>query len=173
MPIPDTFRVLFWDIDFDALDSERDRDTIVARIAEHGTDEAVRWLRKTYTDAQIGTALEARRSNLSRRTVNLWALWLGKPEDLVRGDPLTPAQRRFLETLKGSPSREPPVEETSYGRLSARAPASYEEGTTDVIAPAADRGRSWRQARPEAGRETSLYRPPAMARPDPSTLRSH
>ena len=95
MPIPDTFRMLFWDIDFDALESERDRDAIVARIAEHGTDEAVRWLRKTYTDAEIGTALEARRSTLSRRTVNLWALWLGKPEDWCAETPSRPLKGVF------------------------------------------------------------------------------
>jgi hypothetical protein len=95
MPIPDAFRLLFWDVDFDALDSDHDRDTIVARIAEHGTDEAVRWLRKIYTDAEIGMALEARRSSLSRRTVNLWALWLGKSADWCAEIPSRPLKGVF------------------------------------------------------------------------------
>jgi hypothetical protein len=95
MPIPDAFRVFFWDLDFDALDAGDDRDTVVSRLAEHGTDEAVRWVRKTYTDAEIGLALEARRSSLSRRTLNLWALWLGKPEDWCAEIPSRPLKGVF------------------------------------------------------------------------------
>ena len=81
MSLPESLRAFFWDLEFERLHPERDRSIIVPRIAEHGTDDAIRWLRATYRDDEIAAALEAGCHRVSRRTLNLWALWLKKPEE--------------------------------------------------------------------------------------------
>jgi hypothetical protein len=95
MPPPESLRPLFWDVAFESLDVERDQDTIIARIAEHGTDEAVRWMRRSYPDAEIARALEARVATLSGRTLGLWRIWLRKPEDWCAKTPSRPLKGSF------------------------------------------------------------------------------
>ena len=48
-------RWVFWDIDFDSLDAERDADAILARVLESGRLEDVRTLLSTYGSARIHT----------------------------------------------------------------------------------------------------------------------
>jgi len=98
MPLPEVLRPLFWDMDVERLDPARDRDTIIPRIAEYGTDEAVRWLRATYGDEEIAPALEAGCHLVSRRTLNLWALWLKKPEDWCARIPSRPLKGSFWKS---------------------------------------------------------------------------
>ena len=98
MPLPETLRPLFWDLEFERLDPERDRGTIVPRIAEYGTDEAVRWLRAAYSDDEIAAALEVGCHLVSRRTLGLWALWLKKPEDWCAKIPSRPLKGAFWKS---------------------------------------------------------------------------
>jgi hypothetical protein len=77
---PELLRVFFWDVDFDRLDCNEHADLIVTRVAEYGTDEAVRWLRASYEPATIAAALERNLHRVSSQTLGLWRLWLGKPE---------------------------------------------------------------------------------------------
>ncbi len=79
--LPEDLRTAFWDVAFDDLDDQRDRDFAVSRIAEYGADAAVRWLWRNYSEEEIAGALERRRSVLSARTLSLWRIWLAKPED--------------------------------------------------------------------------------------------
>jgi hypothetical protein len=93
--LPEFLRVLFWDLELERLDPRRDRRRIIARIAEYGTDEAVRWLRTSYSPGEIADALERERRLVSRRTRNLWRLWLGKDEDWCTEIPSRPLRGKF------------------------------------------------------------------------------
>jgi len=96
--LPADLRFLFWDVTFDDLAVEQNRDFIVARIAEHGTDAAIRWLRGTYGEAAIAQALESRCHLLSAGTLNVWRLWLRKPEDWCATIPSRPLRGRFWKS---------------------------------------------------------------------------
>ena len=52
-PLPQSMRWLFWDVDFDTLDPERDADTILARVLEAGRLQNVRELLAQYGEARI------------------------------------------------------------------------------------------------------------------------
>ncbi len=93
--LPAFLKPLFWDLSFEDLDALRHRSLIVARIAEHGTDEAVRWLLSSYPDETIAEALEEMQSRVSRWTMNLWRLWLSKPEDWCARIPSRPLKGAF------------------------------------------------------------------------------
>src|SRR5262245_60520945 len=93
--LPPFLEPLFWDVDFKLLMLKRDASFIIARVAEYGTDEAVRWLRQSYADSEIGAGLETERHALSDRTVNLWRLWLKKPEDWCKNTPSRPLKGVF------------------------------------------------------------------------------
>jgi hypothetical protein len=95
MSPPPFLEALFWDVQFRELDVRRDMDLIIARIAEYGTDEAVRWMRDHYSDNEISQALEIRSAEISRRTLGLWRLWLGKPEDWCAKTPSRPLKGIF------------------------------------------------------------------------------
>ena len=84
MNLPSSLNAIFWDLDFETLCTERDRDIIISRIAEYGTDEAVSWLWSRYSQAEIAQAIESRFHLLCRQTLNLWRLWLKKPENRQR-----------------------------------------------------------------------------------------
>ncbi len=98
MRLPGFLRALFWDVRFDRLDERKDRHFIVARIAEFGTDRAVRWLRSTYSDRETCKSLEKARSLVSRRTISLWRLWLKKPEDWCAEVPSRPLKGIFWKS---------------------------------------------------------------------------
>ncbi len=93
--LPEFLKILFWDVDFDQLDSLKDRNFVVARVAEYGTDEAVRWLRKTYSNNEIAQALEASLHLVSQKTIGLWKLWLNRPEDWCKEIPSRPLRGNF------------------------------------------------------------------------------
>ncbi len=95
MPLPAGLEAFFWDVRTDAIDPRADRDFVISRIAEHGDDAAIRWLRRTYDEREIAAALEARRSALSARTVGLWRIWLRKPEDWCARMPSRPLKGVF------------------------------------------------------------------------------
>lgn len=92
---PEDLRPLFWDMRFESLGEPRFRSLVVARIAEYGTDRAVRWLQESCTPAEIAAGLEEQPSSLSARTLSLWRLWLGKPEEWCRTSPSRPLKGRF------------------------------------------------------------------------------
>lgn len=98
MRLPEDLRTFFWDVSFDDLDDRRDRDFVVSRIAEYGTDAAIRWLREKYSEGEIAEALERRQSELSARTLSLWRIWLDKPEDWCAKIPSRPLKGRFWKS---------------------------------------------------------------------------
>ena len=98
MSLPGFLKTVFWDVRFEELDARRDRDAIVARIAEYGTDETVRWMQENYTPGEIAESLERECHRVSARTLNLWRLWLRKPEDWCRKTPSRPLKGVFWKS---------------------------------------------------------------------------
>jgi hypothetical protein len=81
--LPEHLRSLFWDVDFDQLRVEGHERYVIERVLEYGDDEAIRWLRRTFSSSAIADTVRRSR-RISRRTANLWALVLDIPRDQIR-----------------------------------------------------------------------------------------
>ncbi len=64
-------KALFWDIDLDSLDPERNRRFIVERILARGDADDVRFVRERYGDDVLKETLLAARS-LDRKSLSFW-----------------------------------------------------------------------------------------------------
>ncbi|MEW5799308.1 MAG: hypothetical protein AB1728_09900 [Bacteroidota bacterium] len=70
-------RSLFWDVDPEKIDLERNANYVIERFLEYGTLEGVRWLRKLYGDERIKHyILQRGYKTLSNKTLNFWKLLL-------------------------------------------------------------------------------------------------
>ena len=73
---------LFWDVDVSAFEPSEYPDYTILRVLELGDQDAVRWLRATFSEEQILKVLRTER-RLSRKSANFWALIYGIPPDAV------------------------------------------------------------------------------------------
>ncbi len=92
MPLPRFLIGFFWDLEFSRLDQKAHRDLIIARLAEYGTDLKVSLLPPG--DRRSAGKKPPPGFQASPRPV---AAVAEKTGGLVPKDPLTPAQRDFLE----------------------------------------------------------------------------
>lgn len=70
-------RSLFWDVDIETIDIEKNANFIIERFLEYGTLEGVSWLRTFYGDARIRQFLLTKRFRIrSKKTLNYWRLML-------------------------------------------------------------------------------------------------
>lgn len=76
--IPRYLRSLFWDVDCETFDPTSFPDYTIARILEYGDEDAVKWLRQTFTEGVIKRVIASER-RLSPRSANFWALSYGIP----------------------------------------------------------------------------------------------
>jgi hypothetical protein len=76
--IPSHLRTLFWDTDLDVFEPEAYPDYTIFRVLEYGDEEAVQWMRRTFSDAEIRRVLSTER-RLSPKSANFWALVYGIP----------------------------------------------------------------------------------------------
>lgn len=60
--LPEKFRVIFWDTDFDKLDLEANKYFIIARLYTKGNFDAIDWVHQTYTEKDIKETAKTRRS---------------------------------------------------------------------------------------------------------------
>ena len=75
-------RWLFWNVDVDALDLDRDADLVLARVLERGRLEDVGWLMRTYGLERIHVFFRAgAHPEVSRRTRLFWRAALGAREE--------------------------------------------------------------------------------------------
>ncbi|HLC17348.1 MAG TPA: hypothetical protein VJL89_14105 [Thermodesulfovibrionia bacterium] len=80
--IPEFLYPLFWEYNPKEMDIIQHSDTIMGRIMEHGTWQAMCWLRVTYKAEQIVSFLERRGKRvLPLRELNYWALVSGVSEE--------------------------------------------------------------------------------------------
>lgn len=77
--VPRTVQPLFWDTDLATLQPSEYPDYTIFRVLELGDDEALAWLRETFSEREIRRVLSTER-RLSRRSAMFWALLYGIPE---------------------------------------------------------------------------------------------
>lgn len=81
--IPQYLHTLFWDTNIDNFNPAEFPAYTVTRILEYGDQDAVAWLRRTFSEAQIVKVLRTER-RLSRKSANFWALiYRIAPEDVA------------------------------------------------------------------------------------------
>ncbi len=78
--IPQSLRPFFWDVDFDNLSVRDFSHFIISRLMEHGDEQALRFLMRTYSRRELVDTLRTSRS-ISRRSRKFWALLLNVEEE--------------------------------------------------------------------------------------------
>ena len=76
--IPSNLRTLFWDTNLETFTPEAYPDYTIFRVLELGDEEAVRWLRNTFSGAEISRVLKTER-RLTPKSATFWALVYGIP----------------------------------------------------------------------------------------------
>jgi len=71
--IPSYLQAIFWDVNVDRFDPTAYPDYTIFRVFELGDENAVAWLRATFSEAEIKRVLQTER-RLSRKSANFWAL---------------------------------------------------------------------------------------------------
>jgi len=66
-------KTVFWDVDTKLLDDKKHADYIITRIAEFGTLEQTKWLRKKYSKKRIKEVV-ANSCNVSPKSKSYWAI---------------------------------------------------------------------------------------------------
>ncbi len=74
---PDAVRILLWDVDPLAVDPAQHRDYLMERIMARGTWEAMRWLRRAYSQGELADFLRRKGHRLTPRDEAYWALVAG------------------------------------------------------------------------------------------------
>jgi hypothetical protein len=80
--IPQYLHALFWDTDLENFDPLAFPTYTIGRILEYGDQDAIAWLKETFSDTQIVDVVQTER-RLSRRSANFWALVYGVSPDRV------------------------------------------------------------------------------------------
>jgi hypothetical protein len=71
--IPSNLHALFWDTNLDTFTPEAYPDYTILRVLELGDEAAVRWLRQTFSEAEIRRVLKTE-LRLSEKSATFWAL---------------------------------------------------------------------------------------------------
>ena len=71
--IPRHLAPLFWDTNLAAFDPQQHPEYTIGRVLELGDEDAVRWMRESFSEQLILDVLRAER-RLSPRSANFWAL---------------------------------------------------------------------------------------------------
>jgi hypothetical protein len=81
--IPQYLHSLFWDVKLDDFNPADYPDYTIARVLDIGDENAVKWLKETFSEADIKRVIATER-RLSRKSANFWALVYGiAPEDVA------------------------------------------------------------------------------------------
>ena len=81
--IPQHLYPLFWDVNLDNFDPTAYPDYAIARVLELGDENAVKWMKETFSEADIKRVIATER-RLSRKSANFWALVYGiAPNDVA------------------------------------------------------------------------------------------
>jgi hypothetical protein len=74
---------LFWDVNVDNFDPRAYPDYTIARVLELGDEHAVKWMKETFSEAEIKRVI-ATEHRLSKKSANFWALVYGiAPNDVA------------------------------------------------------------------------------------------
>ncbi len=78
--LPQSLRPFFWDVDIGNISIVESARFIIGRLMEHGDENAVRFLLKTYRQDQLIDALKMSRA-VSRRSRTFWQVFLEMDEN--------------------------------------------------------------------------------------------
>lgn len=76
--IPRHLHSLFWDTNLDTFRPEDWPEYTIFRVLEYGDEDAVAWMRETFSESDIRRVL-ASEHRLSPKSANFWALVYGVP----------------------------------------------------------------------------------------------
>lgn len=82
-PLPDFLKPYFWEIDFSRLRLPQRQTYVIERVLEYGDDQAIHWLKQTFSPETIADVVRNSR-RISSNTANLWALVLDIPKEQIR-----------------------------------------------------------------------------------------
>jgi hypothetical protein len=77
--VPNTLQPLFWDTNVSTFQPSSYPDYTILRVLEYGDDEAIAWLRETFSATEILRVIRTER-RLSPKSATFWALIYGIPE---------------------------------------------------------------------------------------------
>ncbi len=77
--LPNSLRSFFWDVDIDKISTVESAHFIIGRLMEHGDENAVQFLFKSYRRDQLVHALKTSRT-ISRRSRVFWQILLDMDE---------------------------------------------------------------------------------------------
>jgi len=80
--MPQHLRPFFWDVNIADFNPTAYPDYTIARVLELGDANAVKWMKKTFSEADIKRVIATER-RLSRKSANFWALVYGLAADDV------------------------------------------------------------------------------------------
>ena len=80
--LPKSLRAFFWDVDADNFNPADFPDYTIFRVLEIGDEDAVAWMRRTFSPTEVVRVLREER-RLSARSANFWALIYGIPSSQV------------------------------------------------------------------------------------------
>ncbi len=80
--VPNALRPLFWDTNLSTFEPAAFPDYTIFRVLEYGDDEALAWLRETFSTAEIRRVIRTER-RLSPKSATFWALVYDIREDEV------------------------------------------------------------------------------------------
>jgi hypothetical protein len=80
--VPNTLQTLFWDTNLSTFEPAAYPDYTIFRVLELGDDEALVWLRQTFSSPEIRRVIRTER-RLSPKSATFWALVYGIPEEEV------------------------------------------------------------------------------------------
>lgn len=81
-PWPASVERLFWDVDPATVQLDGHADYVMERVMTRGTLEAMRWLRSTYSVAELADFLGRRGDRIPPRDRAYWRLVAGLPREL-------------------------------------------------------------------------------------------
>ena len=71
--VPNTLQPLFWDTNVSTFQPSNYPDYTILRVLEYGDDEAIAWLRETFSATEIRRVIRTER-RLSPKSATFWAL---------------------------------------------------------------------------------------------------
>jgi hypothetical protein len=76
-PLPEEIQKLFWEVDPTSVDPARHADYVMERVMSRGDWQAMAWLRRTYSQLELGEFLKRRGQRLAPRDLAYWCIAAG------------------------------------------------------------------------------------------------
>ena len=94
--LPKFLKKYFWDVSFEKIDIEKNKEYVLKRILNYGDEKAVRWMYDNFEKSEIKNTLSNFRG-YSQKSANYWALILDVPREevLCLKNALSKGQRTF------------------------------------------------------------------------------